>query len=64
MGLFLIRFFKNKKELEDRIVDTQKENELMMRKLNRVGSVNVQLRLGMLSIMEQLTEGKRKTVHK
>jgi len=45
------------------ITDAISRNEDVKRKLDRNGDTQLQLRLGMLSIIEQLTEGKKRTRH-
>jgi len=57
-------FTKLKEQYESSIEEAKKKNALMTRRLDRLGDVQVQLRLGMLSIFEQLTEGKKKISHK
>lgn len=58
------RYMQYKQEYESSILEAKKKNEIMMRRLDRLGDVQVQLRLGMCSINEQLTEGKKKTNHR
>jgi hypothetical protein len=52
-----------KKQYEESIQDAVKRQDEITRKLDRLGDIQVQLRLGMISIEEQLTEGKKKTKH-
>ncbi|XP_035710497.1 uncharacterized protein LOC110853448 isoform X2 [Folsomia candida] len=57
-------FNGNKTEYENSIEEAQKKHVLMMHRMDRIGDVQVRLRLGMLSILDQLTEGKKKTAHR